>query len=311
MTIRTSRGARPDVGHAGPGREAQALGLGPGVADHERRDHRGGGEDDGAVESRELQGAPRGCRVDDALAPAVEVGVHERAELADLAGRPGERRRRTGRTRRRTRPAARRGATACSAGRDRRDAGDAGSRSGSGALGDRPEPAEADGDRRHQAADARPGLRGDERAAHETACPAPVTPSRPRARDWRVGERLERLGDDGVDGLAALAARRHEPDLAKLAQVPRHERLRQPDVLDQLRDGRRAVRQAAARCAAGWRRRGPCGTGAARAGRRGCRRPRRSCSGFGRAWGTRVIGDLRACRVVDAVGSTAVHINGD
>ena len=48
------------------------------------------------------------------------------------------------------------------------------------------------------------------------------------------GERLERLGDDGVDRLAALPPRRHEPDLAQLAQVPRHERLGQPDLLDEL-----------------------------------------------------------------------------
>ena len=60
-----------------------------------------------------------------------------------------------------------------------------------------------------------------------------------------AGVRLERLGDDGVDRLASLSPRRHEPDLAQLPQVPRHERLGQPDVLDELRHRGRPVGQAA------------------------------------------------------------------
>ena len=75
--------------------------------------------------------------------------------------------------------------------------------------------------------------------------PRAPTSSRPSARACRRGERLERLGDDGVDRLASLPPRRHEPDLAQLAQVPRHERLGQPDVLDELRHGGRPVGQAA------------------------------------------------------------------
>ncbi len=82
----------------------------------------------------------------------------------------------------------------------------------------------------------------DERAAHETApCAGAgglVEAERPRLA---AGEHRERLGDDGVDGLAALPPRGDEPDLAQLAQVPRDERLGQPDVLDQLGDRGGAV----------------------------------------------------------------------
>ena len=112
-------------------------------------------------------------------------------------------------------------------------------------LGVRPSRPEADGDRRHQAADAGAELRGDERAAHEAASgPAPV--GEVEGARLAVGELDERLGDDGVDRLAAVAARGDEPDLAQLAQVPRHERLRQADRLDQLGDGRRALGEDAA-----------------------------------------------------------------
>src|SRR5689334_1044136 len=82
-------GREADVGHALARREAEALGPGPGVADHERRGHRGGREGGREVE-RGDDAAPHDAHVDDRLAPAIERGVHERAGLADLAGRAGD-----------------------------------------------------------------------------------------------------------------------------------------------------------------------------------------------------------------------------
>ena len=199
---------------------------------------------------------------------------------------------------------------ACGARRDGGDAGDQEADHGQ-RVGRQAEPAEADGDRRHRGRGPGPGSPGRRASRSRGGLPRAASARRGRApAPGALANDVERLGDDRVDGLAALPARRHEPDLAQLAEVPRHERLRQPDVVDQLASRSPGRRPGGGRCAAGWRRPGPCGRGAARAGRRGCRRRRRSCCGFGRARGTRVIGDLRR-RVVDAVGSTAVHINGD
>ena len=90
ITIRTSRGASPTAAMPGPGGEAEALGLRPGVADHEGRGHRGRGEDRAGVEAGR-HAAGRDADVDDALAGPVEDRVHEGAELRRLAGRPRER----------------------------------------------------------------------------------------------------------------------------------------------------------------------------------------------------------------------------
>ena len=89
--MRTSRGREADGGHARAGREAEALGLRAGVADHERGGHRRGREDRAERGSRRRAQPQHDAEVDDALAPAVEDRVHERAELRRLAGRPGER----------------------------------------------------------------------------------------------------------------------------------------------------------------------------------------------------------------------------
>jgi len=78
------------VGHARARGEAQALGLGAGVADHERRGHGGGSEDGPEVEPAG-QAPPGDAHVDDALAPPVEHRVHERPQPADPARRPRER----------------------------------------------------------------------------------------------------------------------------------------------------------------------------------------------------------------------------
>ncbi len=92
ITSRTSRGMTPTAAMPGAGGEAEALGLRPGVADHERRAHGAGGrEDRRRPDVRARQRADDDAEVDDGLAPAVEDRVHERAELADLAGRPGQR----------------------------------------------------------------------------------------------------------------------------------------------------------------------------------------------------------------------------
>ena len=92
----------PDGGHARARGEAQALGLGAGVADHERGDHRRGRR--GSAPSVEAGVRSRqDADVDDPLAPAVEDRVHERAEPADACRSPARARRRRGRRRRRRR----------------------------------------------------------------------------------------------------------------------------------------------------------------------------------------------------------------
>ena len=61
MTSRTSRGARPTLAMPVPGGEAEALGLGARVADHERRGHGRRGEDAPSVEAGG-QRSRRRCR---------------------------------------------------------------------------------------------------------------------------------------------------------------------------------------------------------------------------------------------------------
>ena len=71
-------------------------------------------------------------------------------------------------------------------------------------------------------------------------CWARQAEDRPLARD----EGLERLGAEAAHRLAAVSARRDEPGGAQPADVPADERLRQPDLLDQVRHRRVAVREA-------------------------------------------------------------------
>ena len=72
MTRRTSRGMTPTAAIPVPAREPEALGLGPGVADHERRAHRRRGEDgDGSTMPARLPPTTM-PEVDDRLAPAIE-----------------------------------------------------------------------------------------------------------------------------------------------------------------------------------------------------------------------------------------------
>ncbi len=54
----------------------------------------------------------------------------------------------------------------------------------------------------------------------------------------------EGLLAQAADGLAALAPRLDDAGSPEATEVPRHERLREPDVGDELRDGRLALRQA-------------------------------------------------------------------
>ena len=114
------------------------------------------------------------------------------------------------------------------------------------AVGGEAEPAEADGDRRHEAADAGPELGRDERAAHEAACPAGARSARLRARACRSANWTNASGTMVWTVSRPWRRAVTRPDLAQLAQVPRHERLRQPDRLDELGDGRRALREDAA-----------------------------------------------------------------
>ena len=67
ITRRTSRGMTPTAAMPVPWREAEALGLGPGVADHERGAH-GGRREDGTRESARDDGADDDAEVDDRFA---------------------------------------------------------------------------------------------------------------------------------------------------------------------------------------------------------------------------------------------------
>ena len=131
-----------------------------------------------------------------------------------------------------------------------------------------------------QRADAGAELRADERAAHEAArsrlaaaatrgCP----PGGRRRRRMPRGEPAERL--------AADPAGRHEAGGAEPADVPRDERLGQPDLGDELGDRRladgeaRTIRRRLTSASALW-------TNAAREGLRAGGRRWRGCSGRGR-----------------------------
>ena len=258
----------------------------------------------------ELQGAEQDADVDDALAPAVEDRVHERAELADLVGRPCQR------AVEQVEDAAEHDQEA---GEDprldaRRDAATQAMRKPMtvSALGDRPSRP-----RPTAIGVMRPRTRA--RVSGETSEPLTRRPGRPRAGGvveaerprLAARERLERLGDDGVDGLAALPARRHEPDLPQLAEVPRHERLRQPDVLDELAARSPGPPPGGGRSAGGWRPRGPCGPAhlAQVVGDVDDGRDRAADSGA--RWGTRVTGDLQASGWATPSDQRRVHINGD
>ena len=83
-------GHDPDRRHAAARREAEALRLRPRVADHDGRAEGRRGEQRAVGDPDRLE-AGRDAEVDDHLAGAVEDRVHERAEVADPAGRPGER----------------------------------------------------------------------------------------------------------------------------------------------------------------------------------------------------------------------------
>jgi hypothetical protein len=83
-------GHDPDRRHAGPGREAQALGLGADVADEEGAGHRGRRVGWGV---RPAAGMEAGDEpdVDERLTQTIEDAVHECAEPGDPPRRPGER----------------------------------------------------------------------------------------------------------------------------------------------------------------------------------------------------------------------------
>ena len=214
ITRRTSRGARPDVGHALARGEAQALRTGAGVADHERGEHGRGREDDRAREAG-VHGTPDDADVDDALAPPVEGGVEEAADACETrlvarASAPSNRSK--------TPPKITRSPAASQAWSPAAIAATTAMRKPMtvSAFGVKPEPAEPDRDRGHQAPDPRPELGRDERAAHWPCLPRVGPVSRPSARDWRAPKVVERLRHDGVHRPPAHAARADEADLAQL-----------------------------------------------------------------------------------------------
>ena len=99
ITIRTSRGASPTAAMPVPLREAEALGLGPGVADHEGRGHGAAAARTAPARRSQPSAQPASdADVDDASPAAIEDRVHERAELATPCRSPGRARRRTGRS---------------------------------------------------------------------------------------------------------------------------------------------------------------------------------------------------------------------
>ena len=127
--------------------------------------------------------------------------------------------------------------------------------------------------RRGEGSVARPA---DRRDGHGGDRAAPATPRRMRSRSatssktfgrsWQKTSRPVRLR---LDQAGRLEAR----------DVPGDQRLAEADGVDQVAHGGRSLGQAAARCAAGSRRPGPCGRRAAPADRRADRRSRRRCRG--------------------------------
>ena len=263
--------------------QPQALGLGPGVADLEAGYRRGGGQNRPHDEagSRSAGDDPD---VDDALAPAIERRVEEGPEPGDPvlgAGEPAvehvegaaEDHDESGR-RSHAWPAA-----AAAAAIEIRKPID-----GQG-VGGQAEPARAERDRGDSAADARARLLRDERlVAHQCQLRGPTVDGRdgrrcPGGRARARPPRSKTLGRSVAADLAAGALGLDHAGGLEAAHVPRDERLAEADGLDQLADRGRALGQAAARCAGGSRRRGPCGRRAARADRRADRRSRRRCCG--------------------------------
>ena len=173
--------------------------------------------------------APGDPEVDDRLAPAVEHGVHERAERADLAGRPGER-------------AVEHVEGAADEDDDAADEPELGSEQRRADDGD----PEAD---ERQPVGVRPRRPIPSAIGSKTFLIRPrdsfeiVIGSAGHAEDRALarGEFGERLLAQAADRLAAVPARLDHAGGAEAAEVPRHERLRQPDMRDELGDGGLAV----------------------------------------------------------------------
>ena len=80
-------GSKANAGHPAALGEAETLGPGPGVADHEGRGH---GERGQQGQPRPVGSADDDPDVHDRFSPSIEHGIHERAEPGDLARRPSE-----------------------------------------------------------------------------------------------------------------------------------------------------------------------------------------------------------------------------
>ena len=290
-----------DVGHAGALGEAEALGLRPGVADHEGRGERGRRQDGAEVEAG-VDAAPGDADVDDALAPAVEDRVHERAELRRLAGRPGE------------------GAVeeVEDAAEDDEDAGEDPDLGGRDDRGDDRDP-EADQRQRVRGQPDRPmasaigvamprtrvrRLGRDERSRGGLLAAAPAAPARPRTAAWRAANAVEGLGHEPADasrGRSAASSRGPRRGAGRCAtrraaatgRPGRRARRRSP----RPRRGARTIRSRFTSARALWTRRSSRRSSAGR-------RRTRSSSGCGQALGT---GDDLRC--TETVGSTTVYIN--
>jgi hypothetical protein len=72
-----------------------------------------------------------------------------------------------------------------------------------------------------------------------------IVSAHPENGPLALGDLAERLRAEGADGLAAGPSGDDEPGLAEAAEVVAHERLAEPDMVDQLTDARRPVGQAA------------------------------------------------------------------
>jgi hypothetical protein len=77
---------------------------------------------------------------------------------------------------------------------------------------------------------------------HGLVAPIALVESQELAFEPRL--HVERLRAEGADRLAAAPARGDEARGTQPAQVPAHQRLRQPDVLDEIPDGGRAAGEA-------------------------------------------------------------------
>ena len=216
--------------------------------------------------------------VDEGLAPAIEDGVHEGAELADLARRPGQ-----GAVEHVEDAAGEDDEAAdqpeLEAEQDGADGRDPEADEGE-PVGGEAEAPEEEGDRLADLLDAAPRVVRDghaqliPRMARSRAATSPNA----SGRREQIVSRPARRRDD-------------EAGLAQAAQVMADEWLAEADVVDEVADAGRARRRGAGRCAAGSRRRAPCGRCGSREGRPAGRRSRRSWSGSGRARGSGVRSD--------------------